>query len=212
MLKVDPQTLDLIVLTGPAFPPKRRISRETSRRLSVLRRSLQILPPRELQFLYLVHAKRVTQQEASTLYSINQQNISHRINRASERIALFHRTLNCSEKRLRRTLFDAGFDSENVRMVTGLVRTTSPSATAKALGHSPGRVRYWFQQAIRKLEKSWPDSAELKLLLLIGRNLYGLSCIEGQERWNKKKTGIGSGDRPKRPAAMRLEEIFHAAL
>jgi hypothetical protein len=156
----------------------------------------------------------LVQEEARKMYSVKQQNISYRVIRASERICLHYRIFNtASETQLRRTLFDLGFTSENVRAITGVVRTSSQVATADALGLSQGSIRYLYQLAISRLEDYKPHSSELKLLRLIERNLNQLRSIKGQGRWDVKKTGVGRGDFPvgkNAPVSSEelLEEIF----
>jgi hypothetical protein len=215
--QVDQETLDRLVKDSPDWTPipkKRKIPLETIRQLTFLRRSLQALPPRELQFIYLVKVKGLVQEEARKMYSVRQQNISYRVIRASERICLHYRIFNlASETQLRRTLFDLKFTSENVRAITGVVRTSSQVATANALGLSQGSIRYLYQLAISRMETGYPDSKELNLLRLIERNLNQLRSIKSQNRWDIKKSGVGRGDFP---SGMKdevssedlLEEIF----
>jgi len=198
--QADQETLDRLVRDDPNWSPlpkKRRIPLETIRQLGFLRRSLQALPPRELQFIFLVKVKGLVQEEARKMYSVKQQNISYRVIRASERICLHYRLFNlASETQLRRTLFNLGFTSENVRAITGVVRTSSQVATANALGLSQGSIRYLYQLAISRMETCYPDSKELKLLKLIERNLNQLRSIKSQGRWDIKKSGVGRGDFP----------------
>jgi hypothetical protein len=198
--QADPEILDRLVKDDPDWTPlpqKRRIPLETVRQLGFLRRSLQALPPRELQFIYLVKVKGLVQEEARKMYSVKQQNISYRVIRASDRICLHYQIFKlASETQLRRTLFDLGFTAENVRAITGVVRTSSQAATANALGLSQGSIRYLYQLAIGRMEQRRPDSSELKLLRLIERNLNQLRSIKGQTRWDMKKDGVGRGDFP----------------
>jgi hypothetical protein len=216
--QADPETLDRLVKDDPDWTPlpqKRRIPLDTVKQLSFLRRALQALPPRELQFIYLVKVKGLVQEEARKMYSVKQQNISYRVLRASERIHLHYRIFNlASETQLRRALFNLGFTNENVRAITGVVRTSSQVATANALGLSQGSIRYLYQLAISRMEACYPNSKELKLLKLVERSLNQLRSIKGQERWDLKKNGVGRGDFP---AGMRdepsseelLEEILN---
>jgi hypothetical protein len=198
--QVDPEALDRLVRDDPDWTPlpqKRRKPLEVTRLLSFLRRALQALPPRELQFIYIVKVKGLVQEEARKMYSVKQQNISYRVIRASERIHLHYRIFNLvSETQLRRTLFDLGFSSESARVITGVVRTSSQVATSTALGLSQGSIRYLYQKALRQMEERIPNSDELKLLRLIERNLNQIRSINGQERWKTKKRGAGRGDFP----------------
>lgn len=175
----------------------RKISLETRKHLSILRRALQALPPRELQFLYLKRCKGLVQNETCKIYSVEQQNISYRLNRASERISLHYKIYSlCSETQLRRKLFDLGLSEDSVRIITGVVKTSSQAAIAKLLSVSLGSIRYAYAKALDRMEKECPDSNELKLLKLIERNLCQLRCNAGQERWKWKKSRLGASDVP----------------
>lgn len=193
--QVDPHELDRY--TKRSVLRRRKLSHETVRWLSLLRRALQALPPRELQILYLVKVQGLVQEEARKMYSVHQSNISYRLMRAVDRIGL-HRQIfgTISETQLRRKLFSLGFSADTVRSITGVLRTSSPATTARVLNLSPGSIQYAFEQAIIRLENNDPESAELKLMRIIERNLNRLRCIKAQERWSWKKNRAGCGDVP----------------
>lgn len=182
--------------TKKNVPRRRKASFEKIQMLAQLRRSLQALPPRELQMLYMVKVLRVEQEEARKIYAVRQSNISYRLDRAKDRIALHNEMLTlASETQLRRRLFDLGFSEHTVRAVTGVVRTTSQSAAAEALAVSQGSVRHIFATAVLRLGESYPNSPELKLLKLVERSYNQLRAISTQKRWLWKKKA-GGGDTP----------------
>lgn len=179
--------------TKKNVPRRRKASFEKIQMLAQLRRSLQALPPRELQMLYMVKVLRVEQEEARKIYAVRQSNISYRLDRARARITLHNEMLTLvSETQLRRKLFDLGFSEHTVRAVTGVVRTTSQSAAAEALDVSQGSVRHIFATAIQKLEEHDSDSFELRLLKLVERNYNQLRAIATQCRWKWKKRAGGA--------------------
>jgi len=192
-LVVDP--LDLDRYTKKKIPRKRGRNLEIIQRIDLLRRALQALPPRELYMLYAVKVLRVEQEEITDLFHVRQSNISYRLERANYRIQLHHKMAEtCSETTLRRVLYDAGLAEQVVRAVLGVVKTSSQSATATALGVTQGSVRHLFATAIARLKDDTTEHISdredaLNLLLLIEMNYNQLRSIKIQERWEWKVKG-----------------------
>lgn len=180
---------------------RRRLTPEKLRYLVRLRQGLQSLPPRELSMLYLVKAKRNLQEQVSPLFSVRQSNISYRLNRAQERVRLHHEFSEiCSETQLRRQLIDAGVTEPIITMVAGTVRTTSQSATAKALSTSQGTIRHHFDVVLKKLESAAPDSPALALLRKMRANPNGLRALNPQGRFQwKVQPGTDKSADPRQP-------------
>jgi hypothetical protein len=151
--QVDPLILDQYAWSRDDILRRRSKPLETVKYLSILRRALQALPPRELQFVYLQRAKGLIQEETRKIYSVRQQNISYRLIRASQRIVLHYKLMTLSsETSIRRRLLDLGFSADLIRVITGIVRTSSQTATAEALGVSPGSIRYSYSKVLNTLE------------------------------------------------------------
>jgi predicted XRE-type DNA-binding protein len=162
---------------------------------------MQALPPRELTMLYSLKVSRVEQDELKELYNVRQSNISYRLDRANYRIKL-HKAIfeACSETALRSVLYDLGLPESAVRAVLGVVKTSSQSATASALGVTQGSVRHLYAMAIEKVENA-PDSQPYKkeayeLLTLISSNYNHLRSIKIQCRWKWK---VGDTNYPSKP-------------
>lgn len=192
---MDPADLERI---SPKKVPRRiKMNPEVVRRIDILRRALQRLPPRELYMLYAVKVNRVEQDEISDLFHVRQSNISYRLDRAAYRIRLHTQIAEtCSETQVRRVLYDIGLPESSVRAVLGVVKTSSQSATAEALGQSQGSVRHIFATAIQNLKsKSEADvagrDAVYRLLCLIELNYNQLRSIQMQSRWQWK---VGSSN------------------
>jgi CRISPR/Cas system-associated protein endoribonuclease Cas2 len=194
--QVDPSALERY--TKKNIPRRRKMPQAKVQQLSFLRRALQSLPPRELQMLYLVKVQGIGQEEARRMYYVRQSNVSYRLQRTHERITLHNLIYSTvSETQLRRKLLDLGFQGETVRVILGVVKTSSQSATSKTLqtlglNMTQGSVRYIFSTAIDKMSQEAPNSQELRLLCLIERNYNQLRCIQTQERWEWKKRGSAS--------------------
>jgi predicted XRE-type DNA-binding protein len=183
----------------------------------LMKRALQVLPPRELYMLYAVKVLRVEQDEITDLFHVRQSNISYRLERANCRIKLHSRIAEtCSETTLRRVLYEVGLGEFAVRAVLGVVKTSSQSATAQALNVTQGSVRHLFATAIERLQEASvahvPNRKEaLELLILIEMNYNQLRSIKIQDRW-KWKVGSSNyltprknGTAPSKPRRRRSE-------
>ncbi len=128
-LIIDPYDLDRYTKKAVCHGKKRNL--EIIRKLDLLRRSMQLLPPRELYMLYAVKALRVEQDDITDIFHVRQSNISYRLERAVCRIKLHTQIMEtCSETGLRRVLYKVGVGEGTVRAVLGVFKTSSQSATA----------------------------------------------------------------------------------
>ena len=184
-LRTDPVELDRYELKS--VPRRLKFSTEKIHHMDLLKRAIQSLPPRELQMLYTDHVLGVGQEEASSLFCVRQSNLSYRVQRANKRITLYaglNRII--SETSLRRSLLRLGMTEDRVRIVLGVAKTTSQSATAEAFKISQGSVRYIFASALKKVEASLNGTPVHQLLLEVEQNYNQLRAIQPQKRWQWK--------------------------
>jgi len=170
---------------------------EVTKNLDLLVRALQKLPPRELQMLFLAKVLGAIQEEICTLFFVRQSNISYRLERATGRIKLFvcfSKLL--SETQLRKVLLDLQLSDYAVQIVLGIVKTTSQTATAEALGAGQGNVRNVFTLALNKLKGALATNPgqeqlalALEMLLTVEKNFNQLRAIRTQKRWEWKVRG-----------------------
>lgn len=187
-VSLDPRVLERY--TQRKIPRRRRLSQDKLIQLTLLKRALQSLPPRELQMLYAVKVQGVEQDEACKIFHVRQSNISYRLERTDYRIRLHNQLMTlASETQLRRKLFSLGMCNQNVSAVAGVMRTTSQSATAETLGISQGTVRSIYAKALSKLSNSPNCENELRLLMTVERNYNQLRAIATQCRWSWKVGG-----------------------
>jgi len=188
-LRVDPTQLDRY--TKKSTPRRRKRNITLIRQLDLIKRALQVLPPRELTILYSLKVTRVEQDDIKELFNVRQSNISYRLERAESRIKLHNRiSETCSETTLRSVLYAVGLQETVVRTVIGVVKTSSQSATATAYGVTQGSVRHLFATALTRVSEA-PDTIEnkkeaLELMNLISMNYNQLRSIRPQRRWQWK--------------------------
>jgi DNA-directed RNA polymerase specialized sigma24 family protein len=191
-MKVDPFELDRYT--------KKDINRSRKRPLDVvknldrMKRAMQKIPPRELQMLFHLTVLRVDQDELAEVFNVRQSNISYRVIRAQKRIRLHEEISSiCSETTLRTVLIDAGLSDSTITTVLGVVKTSSQSAAADALGVTQGSVRHLYSTAVKKLKDLKEKGSEivdlseaLELLVFIEKNYNQLRSIKTQGRWDWK--------------------------
>lgn len=197
-MRVDPRLLERY--TKKVIPRRRKRTPETLKSLAILKRSLQALPPRELNMLFAIKVLKVEQDDIKELYNVRQSNISYRLERAQYRIELHRQIADiCSETELRRALYDVGLPEVAVRAVLGVIKTSSQSATAEALGVTQGSVRHLYSTALQKLKNASdaiPGKVQAhRLMSLIALNYNQLRAIKPQSRWEWK---VGCTNYPKR--------------
>lgn len=205
-VRVDPHELERY--TPKSIPRRRRLPLEKIRRMEVLKRAMQRLPPRELQMLYTVEVRDVDQEEACRVYGVRQSNISYRLERAADRIKIFSQIAEMvSETRVRLALAKAGLNETMICVVLGVIKTTSQSATAEAYNLTQGSVRHIYARAVRKMKEVDPQGPVLALLLFVERNYNSLRSVRIQRRWLEKVDGFGGGNYPNAPSGVFEDDV-----
>lgn len=170
----------------------RKTNQEVRRNIEMLRRALQILPPRELDMIFATKVNLGIQDKIRERFSVQQSNISYRLAQSWKRIKLYIRISEMmSETRLRTLLFQAQIPNLSVQIVLGFVKTENQSVTARSLGLTQGKARGLFLltlKAIQETTKLRPKDKTklLELLNLINENFNRLRAPQSQERWSWK--------------------------
>lgn len=157
---------------------------------SQLRMATSVIPRRELQMMcaHLVWGKG--QEEIARQNTVTQGDVSYRIKRARERMALWHKIDSIlKESELREILYhEFSLGMVEIAVVLGIYRTTSQSVCAKALRLTQGNVRHTFVR-VKELVAS-KNTVEAKrvteVLTILSNNYNRLRALDHQSRWAKK--------------------------
>jgi hypothetical protein len=191
-IPTDPRDLERFTRQAAERHGKR--NREVRRAIRQMQQALQVLPARELDMLFSTKVNGGGQDEIKTRFHVQQSNISYHVSKARERV-LFYTKLRklCSETTLRRLLLLAGVPFAKVRIVLGIIKTTSQTATARHYGVRQGTARYDFLGAIETLKKAElpivdrADQARaIEMLDMVEQNYSALYAPRPQERWKYK--------------------------
>lgn len=196
-LTTDPSKLERYTDRRP--PRRRRKPLALVRELDGFKRSLQCLPPRELQVLYQSEVLKVSQDDIADLLLVRQTNCSYRLQRAEDRLKLHHQIRAIgSETRCRAALLAAEVVQDRTLIVLAILKTFSQTVAARTLNVKPSHVRHAFEAARRSVEAHTPATPEetrdrqtlLQMMDLAQSNWGRLMEIEPQGRfaWKRGRT------------------------
>lgn len=208
---VDPVLLDRYTVRNARRHRRRSRPLELVRRLDLFTRSLQALPPRELQMVFQVKALSHEQDDLAHLFMVRQSNISYRLARAIDRIQLFHRLRELgSETALRRAMIDAGVCPQDTTITLMMLKTCTQKFIPKVFGPDGPVARQTFERTRRIVAAHNPtgparrDEHErlLKTMDLVSQSWNRLTELEPQPRFAWKRNRP-KPDAPARPPKKR---------
>ena len=194
-MPIDPVLLDRYSTRNIRRDQHRRRPLELIRRLDLFVRSLQALPPRELQMVFQVKALNKEQDNLAHLYFVCQSNISYRIARAVDRIRLFHQLREiASESALRRALIAAGVGPQDTTHTLMMLKTCTQKFIPKHFPKAPG-ARQTFERVKRIVNDHQPTDPSRrteheglrKTMDLVQQSWNRLTELEPQPRFAWKR-------------------------
>lgn len=129
-------------------------SEEALGQIEVVKEYLEFLPDLEADFVNLYFFKKLKQTEIAELFSCSQPTVHYRLQRATARIQFLLQLPKVEEDELVRDLINFLADPLDVKIMTGMWKTTCQSEVAKGLGVSQGLVRHRFLRTIKKLKQA----------------------------------------------------------
>lgn len=129
------------------------MTEEGTHQLERVREVLDMLPPREADFIDLYYFKQIKQTDIAALFGVSQPTVCYRLQRAASRIQFL---LTLPDVKLdARRLQSTGVVSDpiDVQILLMMVQTTCQSEVAKQLGKSQGFVRHRFMRSVEKLRR-----------------------------------------------------------
>ena len=120
--------------------------------LDEIRSVLDMIPPREADFIELYFFQKIRQTTIAELYNVSQPTVCYRLARGATRLRYLIDMPSHSTKEIERELRGCFSDERDVLVMMGMLRTTCQSDVAKELGTSQGFVRHRFLRSISRLE------------------------------------------------------------
>ena len=174
-LLYDPQDLEKFYSNDNAFSELPSVwgelQEESFADLARVREILDLIPPREADFIDLYFFKRVRQTCIAEMFNVSQPTICYRLRRGAARIKflldLNPYTTDFLEKEIRRVLSDP----TDVSIMMGMLKTTCQSDVARDLGVTQGFVRHRFLRSIELLEKTEEFSKYAEVFNKVRKNV-----------------------------------------
>ena len=138
---------------------------------------LDLLPPREADFIELYFFKKIRQTCIAELFNVSQPTVCYRLQRGAARLKYLLALPPISFPKMEADLKAFLADPKDAEIMMGMLRTTCQSDVARELGVTQGFVRHRFYRTLAKL-KTKPEMTEyVEVFEQVGRNLNVMKNI-----------------------------------
>lgn len=146
-------------------------SEEARAQIERIRDILDLLPPREADFVDLYYLRQFRQTDIAHIFKVSQPTVCYRLQRATARIRFLLRIPEVDLQEMRGHLEQVLTDPLDVDIVVLMCRTTCQSEVAQTLGVSQGLVRHRFIRSIGKVREKPGMQTYVALYEEISNNL-----------------------------------------
>lgn len=139
--------------------------------LEKVRAIMDMIPPREADFIELYFFKRLKQTTIAEIFNVSQPTVCYRLLRATERIKFLLAIPDLGCDMIRAKVSEVIKDPVDIEIMVLMQKTTCQSEVAKTIGRSQGYVRHRFIRSIKKIKEK-PEGMEdiIKLFELVAGN------------------------------------------
>ena len=152
-------------------------------RIDKVRKVIDLLPPREADFIELYYFKHLRQTDISIIFSVSQPTVCYRLNRAADRIKFLLELPEINKDTLTNDLSGFLSDPLDIRIMVLMWETTCQSEVAKQLGVSQGLVRHRFLRTLNRMKSIVKFDHYVKLFEYIADHLNILREVQ-RPVWN----------------------------
>jgi hypothetical protein len=157
-LLYDPQDLERLYSNEDSFSELPSVwdelQEESFEDMGRVKELLELIPPREADFIELYFFKRVRQTSIAEIFNVSQPTVCYRLKRAASRIKFLLDLSPYSVVEMEKDLREFLKDPTDVAVMMGMLRTTCQSDVARELNVTQGFVRHRFFRTLSALEKS----------------------------------------------------------
>jgi len=163
------------------------ISDESLEMLEQVRGILDMLPPREADFVELYFFRHMKQTDIAEIFRVSQPTVCYRLQRAAARIKFLLLLPRLESDELSLVLRGFLSDEVDVQIMLMMHETTCQSEVAKRLGVSQGLVRHRFMRSMERMEQLETMDKYSEMFRLIAENLNILREVQ-RPAWGPKVT------------------------
>lgn len=158
LLLYDPQDLERLYSNEDSFSELPSVwdelQEESFEDMGRVKEILELIPPREADFVELYFFKKVRQTAIAEIFNVSQPTVCYRLKRAASRIKFILDLSPYSIAEMEKDLREFLKDPTDVAVMMGMLRTTCQSDVARELNVTQGFVRHRFFRTLAALEKS----------------------------------------------------------
>jgi hypothetical protein len=132
---------------------------------------LEMLPPREADFIELYFFKKLRQTAIAELYNVSQPTVCYRLQRGAARLRFLIELPTFRMDDMKEDLQGVFEDPVDVEIMLGMARSTCQSEVARDLGGTQGFVRHRFLRSLRKLREHSDMGIYVEVFEMVEKNL-----------------------------------------
>lgn len=124
-------------------------SEESLAKVERVRAMLDLLPPREADFVDLYYFRQINQTDIATIFGVSQPTVCYRLKRATARIQFLLKLPPITRPQLEEAVHNFLPDPLDAQIMILMWETTCQSEVAKRLGVTQGLVRHRFMRGVK---------------------------------------------------------------
>ncbi len=127
-------------------------SEESLGKIERVREMLDLLPPREADFIDLYFFRHLNQTDIAGIFGVSQPTVCYRLKRATSRIQFLLQLPSITRPELEEAMTSLLPDPLDAQIMVLMWETTCQSEVAKRLGVTQGLVRHRFIRAVKRMK------------------------------------------------------------
>jgi len=124
---------------------------ESLEKVERIRNMLDLLPPREADFVDLYYFRQINQTDIATIFGVSQPTVCYRLKRATSRIQFLLQLSPITRPELEEAVHNFLSDPLDAQIMILMWETTCQSEVAKRLGVTQGLVRHRFIRGVKRM-------------------------------------------------------------
>ena len=164
-------------------------SEEALEKIERVRNMLDLLPPREADFVDLYYFRQINQTDIATIFGVSQPTVCYRLKRATSRIQFLLQLSPITRPELEDAVRGFLSDPLDAQIMILMWETTCQSEVAKRLGVTQGLVRHRFIRGVKRMKDNENYADLAKMFDSISDNLNILREVK-RPAWDGRVTHV----------------------
>ena len=162
---------------------------ESLEKVERVRNMLDLLPPREADFVDLYYFRQINQTDIATIFGVSQPTVCYRLKRATSRIQFLLQLTPITRPELEEAVNGFLTDKLDAQIMILMWETTCQSEVAKRLGVTQGLVRHRFIRGVKRMKDNEHYADLAQMFDSIAENLNILREVK-RPAWDGRVTHV----------------------